>query len=65
MPLQVWVQAAARGLKIEEIAVPLIYLDDRVPSAGADDASYRLAHYRKVFQQALPGRSRRGGGCLG
>src|SRR3954452_12668592 len=28
MPLQVWVQAVAHGLKIVEVPVPLIYLDD-------------------------------------
>jgi glycosyltransferase involved in cell wall biosynthesis len=67
MPLQIWVQAAALGLRIEEIAVPLIYLDESRAFGGAlDDASYRLAHYRKVFQDAL---DRAGlataGGCLG
>jgi glycosyltransferase involved in cell wall biosynthesis len=54
MPLQVWVQAAALGLRIEEVAVPLIYLDESRAFGGAlDDAEYRLAHYRKVFQDAL------------
>ena len=67
MPLQVWVQAAAHGMKIEEVAVPLIYLDESRAFGGAlDNAEYRLAHYRKVFQEAL---SRAGmvvaGGCLG
>jgi glycosyltransferase involved in cell wall biosynthesis len=67
MPLQVWVQAAALGLTIEEVAVPLIYLDESRAFGGSlDDANYRLAHYRSVFQQAL---DRAGlvtaGGCLG
>ncbi len=67
MPLQVWVQAAALGLTIEEVAVPLIYLDESRAFGGAlDDAGYRLAHYREVFQEAL---ERAGlvsaGGCLG
>jgi glycosyltransferase involved in cell wall biosynthesis len=67
MPLQVWVQAAALGLKIEEVAVPLIYLDESRAFGGSlDDANYRLAHYRKVFRQAL---DRAGmadaGGCVG
>ncbi|MGP0069191.1 MAG: glycosyltransferase family 2 protein [Isosphaeraceae bacterium] len=67
MPLQVWVQAAARGMKIVEVAVPLIYLDESRAFGGAlDDAEYRLAHYRRVFQEAL---DREGillaGGCLG
>jgi glycosyltransferase involved in cell wall biosynthesis len=67
MPLQVWVQAAALGLTIEEVAVPLIYLDESRAFGGSlDDANYRLAHYRSVFQEAL---DRAGlvtaGGCLG
>ncbi len=67
MPLQVWVQAAAHGMKIVEVAVPLIYLDESRAFGGAlDDAEYRLAHYRCVFQEAL---DRAGllmaGGCLG
>jgi dolichol-phosphate mannosyltransferase len=67
MPLQVWVQAAALGLTIEEVAVPLIYLDESRAFGGSlDDASYRLNHYRSVLQQAL---DRAGlvtaGGCLG
>jgi dolichol-phosphate mannosyltransferase len=67
MPLQLWVQAAALGLAIEEVAVPLIYLDESRAFGGAlDNASYRLAHYREVFQRAL---ERAGfavaGGCLG
>jgi len=67
MPLQVWVQAVAAGLTIEEVAVPLIYLDESRAFGGAlDNANYRLAHYREVFQAAL---DRAGlavaGGCLG
>lgn len=54
MPLQLWVQAVAAGLSIEEVAVPLIYLDESRAFGGAlDDANYRLAHYRSVFQAAL------------
>ncbi len=54
MPLELWVQAAAHGLKITEIAVPLIYLDEKRAFGGAlDDPTYRLNHYREVFQTAL------------
>lgn len=54
MPLQVWVQAAAHGLKIVEQPVPLIYLDESRAFGGAlDDATYRLNHYRQVFEAAL------------
>ena len=54
MPLQVWVQAVAHGMKIVEVPVPLIYLDESRAFGGAlDDAEYRLKHYRRVFEEAL------------
>jgi len=54
MPLQVWVQAVARGMTIVEVPVPLIYLDESRAFGGAlDDGAYRLTHYRRVFEQAL------------
>jgi dolichol-phosphate mannosyltransferase len=67
MPLQVWVQAVAQGLKVVEVPVPLIYLDESRAFGGAlDDAAYRLKHYRRVFEEAL---ERAGllaaAGCLG
>jgi dolichol-phosphate mannosyltransferase len=54
MPLQLWVQAVEHGLSIVEVPVPLIYLDESRAFGGAlDDATYRLNHYRAVFQAAL------------
>jgi dolichol-phosphate mannosyltransferase len=54
MPLQVWVQAAAHGLTIVEVPVPLIYLDENRAFGGAlDDGTYRRNHYRRVFDEAL------------
>jgi glycosyltransferase involved in cell wall biosynthesis len=54
MPLEVWVQAVAHKMKIVEVAVPLIYLDESRAFGGAlDDAAYRLEHYRNVFENAL------------
>lgn len=54
MPLQVWVQAVQHGMRIIEVAVPLVYLDESRAFGGAlDDATYRLNHYREVFHQAL------------
>ncbi|HEY3969549.1 MAG TPA: glycosyltransferase family 2 protein [Planctomycetaceae bacterium] len=54
MPLQVWVQAAALGLRIVEFPVPLIYLEEERSFGGAlDDAQFRLAHYRKVLEREL------------
>ena len=67
MPLQVWVQAAAAGMKIVEVPVELIYLDESRAFGGSlDDANYRLQHYRRVFETAI---ERAGlmapAGCLG
>ena len=50
MPLQLWVQAAEAGLRIEEMAVPLIYLDLERSFGGAlDHAETRLKHYNQVI----------------
>jgi dolichol-phosphate mannosyltransferase len=58
MPLQLWVQAARAGLRVKEIGVPRIYLDpDRAFGGVLDDASERLAYYRRVIaaaEAALP-----------
>ncbi len=54
MPLELWVQAVAAGLRIIEIAVPLIYLDETRSFGGAlDDGGTRLQHYRDVLENAL------------
>lgn len=54
MPLQVWVQAAANGLRIKEFPVPLIYLDEKRSFGGSlDDSKKRLAHYREVINREL------------
>ena len=54
MPLELWVQAACRGLKIEEVAVPLIYLDEERSFGGAlDAANVRLDYYRQVIDRAM------------
>ena len=55
------------GMKIVEVPVPLIYLDESRAFGGAlDDAEFRLQHYRRVFESAL---ERAGllapAGCLG
>jgi dolichol-phosphate mannosyltransferase len=53
MPLEVWVQAAAAGLRIVELPVPLVYLDLARSFGGAlDDAATRLAYYRSVLDRA-------------
>lgn len=54
MPLQLWVQAVATGLRIVEYPVPLIYLEESRSFGGAlDDADYRLRHYLEVFDTEL------------
>jgi dolichol-phosphate mannosyltransferase len=53
MPLEAWVQAAAAGLTIVELPVPLVYLDLARSFGGAlDDAATRLAYYRRVLDRA-------------
>ncbi len=54
MPLEVWVQAAQLKLRIEELAVPLVYLDLERSFGGAlDNADTRLAHYQAVLERCL------------
>lgn len=54
MPLQLWVQAVAAGLRIIEIPVPLIYLDlNRSFGGSLDHAETRLAYYNQVLDEAM------------
>lgn len=54
MPLQVWVQAAAAGLRITEFPVPLVYLEEERSFGGSlDDGNRRLAYYQEVLEQEL------------
>lgn len=54
MPLELWVQAAALGLNIVELPVPLIYLEEERSFGGSlDDADTRLAVYRDVLARAI------------
>jgi dolichol-phosphate mannosyltransferase len=53
MPLELWVRAARLGLRIVELPVPLVYLDEKRSFGGAlDDARTRLAVYREVLERA-------------
>lgn len=53
MPLELWVRAAQLGLRIVELPVPLIYLDEKRSFGGAlDDAQTRLSVYREVLDRA-------------
>ncbi|QDU95685.1 glycosyltransferase family 2 protein [Lignipirellula cremea] len=54
MPLQLWVQAAHVGLRITELAVPLIYLDEKRSFGGVlDDSSTRLHYYHLVLDRSI------------
>jgi glycosyltransferase involved in cell wall biosynthesis len=54
MPLQLWVQAAAAGLSIVEMPVPLIYLDlNRSFGGSLDHAETRLSYYNRVLDEAI------------
>ncbi|MFO0946897.1 MAG: glycosyltransferase [Planctomycetota bacterium] len=54
MPLELWVQAACRKLRIREIAVPRVYLDPkRSFGETLDIASTRLAYYQEVIDRAV------------
>jgi glycosyltransferase involved in cell wall biosynthesis len=50
MPLQLWVQAALRGLRVKEVGVPRIYLDPNRAFGGIlNNAEERLAYYRRII----------------
>lgn len=53
-PLQLWVQAAARKLRVNEIPVRLIYNDPARTFGGPlDDPQERIDHYRAVMSREL------------
>ena len=54
MPLELWVQAAACSLRIVELPVPLIYLDeDRSFGGHLDDAKTRLDYYYEILDRSM------------
>jgi glycosyltransferase involved in cell wall biosynthesis len=54
MPIEVWVQAVQAGLKIVELPVRLIYLEEERSFGGAlDNATTRLDYYRQVLERCL------------
>lgn len=54
MPLELWAQAAMLGLRILEVPVPLIYLDEKRSFGGAlDDGSVRMAYYNQVIDGSI------------
>ena len=54
MPLELWVQAACRGLCVQEVAVPRVYNDpNRSFGATLDDDRKRLAYYQEIIAKAV------------
>ncbi len=54
MPLELWVEAARAKLRIAELPVPLIYLEEERSFGGAlDDSKQRLAYYHDVLEAAI------------
>ena len=54
MPLQLWVQAVAAGLRIIEFPVPLIYLEEERSFGGSlDDGQRRMAYYWEVIEREM------------
>jgi dolichol-phosphate mannosyltransferase len=54
MPLEVWVQAAHHGLRVVELPVPLIYLEEERSFGGSlDDGRRRLEYYHRVIDAAV------------
>ena len=52
LPLQLWIQAAAAGLKIRETAVPLIYHDQKRKFAGLlESPKFRMMYYIDVIER--------------
>jgi dolichol-phosphate mannosyltransferase len=61
MPLELWVEAAAHDLRIIELPVPLIYLDEKRSFGGVlDDAATRLEYYHLVIDRSFSAAERRG-----
>jgi glycosyltransferase involved in cell wall biosynthesis len=53
MPLEFWVQAVHHGLRIVEVPVPLVYLEeDRSFGGSLDDGRKRLEYYHAVLDRA-------------
>jgi dolichol-phosphate mannosyltransferase len=54
MPLELWVQAAHAGLRIVEVPVPLIYLEEKRSFGGSlDDGVRRMEYYHQVLDRAI------------
>ena len=65
MPLELWVQAAAARLKIIELPVPLIYLDEKRSFGGVlDDPQTRIEYYILTLDRSIAA-AEASGYCVG
>ena len=54
MPLELWVRAAHAKMNIVELAIPLVYLEEKRSFGGAlDDGGTRLNYYHRALDEAL------------
>ncbi|MDR7418701.1 MAG: glycosyltransferase family 2 protein [Armatimonadota bacterium] len=54
MPLQVWIQAAAHGLRVVEVPTPRIYKNpERWFWGGLDDVAVRRRYYEQVLEREV------------
>jgi dolichol-phosphate mannosyltransferase len=54
MPIELWVQAARHRLRVVELPVPLIYLEEARSFGGSlDDGRKRLEYYHRVLDRAI------------
>ncbi len=54
MPLELWVQAVSHQLRIVELPVPLIYLEEERSFGGMlDDGDTRLKYYHQVLRRSM------------
>lgn len=61
MPLELWVQAASLGLRITELPVERIYLDEKRSFGGAlDDGATRLEYYHLTLDRSIAAREAAG-----
>ncbi len=53
-PMQFWAQAWHHGLRVRELAVPLVYVDPNRHFGGLlDDPDARMQHYLSVFEDEM------------
>lgn len=54
MPLELWVQAACHKMTVTEIAVPLVYTDEKRSFGDQlDDTATRLNYYQSVIEKSI------------